>query len=344
MVKYPLVERRPVPHPTTSERPALGVIEAISAGFDVIFHHPWLLLIPLILDLFLWMGPRLQAPALYQQFEPSVRRMMSDVDTSEARLAAQELTKMVQGFFTNFNLFAWLSVWLVGVPVVNAAIDVTLRLVTGFLPVLMQVNDFGTYLVLLISLSVIGLFITSLYWAMLSGVVRDNRFQLAPWLKSTWRMWKQLLLLALTVVGMLLLSIVPLSMIMLTVGMFSPGLASLVPALMLTAVLWMLLYCVFTLHGLALYHMPLAWSVRTSILIVRTNFLPTLGLVATTMAIYVGLGLVWDNIAPDSWLRTIAMIGNAAIGTGLIMASLLYYQNRSLILFERFHWPVPAVN
>jgi hypothetical protein len=344
MVKYNLVERKPALHPTTNERPAIGVIEAISAGFDAILRRPWLLLIPVALDVFLWVGPRLQAPVLYQQFEPAIRQMMSEVNTSEARLATQELGAVMQSFFTRFNLFAWLSVWLVGVPVVNAGADATLTLVTGALPTLIQVDNFGTYLLLLAGLSTIGLSITGLYWAMLAGAVRGERFQPVTWLKNSLRIWKRLLLLALTVVGTLLMLFLPLSLIMLMVSMISPGLASLVPALAFTALLWVLLYCVFTVHGLAFYQMPLGWSIRTSALIVRANFMPTLGLVVTAAAIYMGLGLIWDNIASGSWLRVIALIGNAAIGTGLIMASLLYYKNRSTILFERFHWPRPDIN
>jgi hypothetical protein len=52
--------------------------------------------------------------------------------------------------------------------------------------------------------------------------------------------------------------------------------------------------------------------------------------------------LIWDGIAPDSWLRLIAIGGNAFIATGLAMASLVFYQNRSAILFERLHFPQPA--
>jgi hypothetical protein len=80
---------------------------------------------------------------------------------------------------------------------------------------------------------------------------------------------------------------------------------------------------------------------RTSALIGRAFFAPTLGLIVLSVAIYFGLGLIWDNFDPSSWLRVIAVIGNAFVATGLAMASLVYYQNRSAILFDRLHWPQP---
>ena len=52
-----------------------------------------------------------------------------------------------------------------------------------------------------------------------------------------------------------------------------------------------------------------------------------------------GLGVIWEAFAPDSWLRLIAMAGNAFVAVGLASASLIYYQNRSTILAERLHLP-----
>ncbi len=134
MVKLHLVERKPVSPSTTQQPPTLGVIDAVSAGLDAVLRHPWLLLIPLALDLFLWVGPRVQAPALYRLFEPTLRQMLTEMPSTEGRLAVQELSKLLNAFFTQYNLFSWLSVGLVGVPVVNAGIDSTLKLVTGGLP------------------------------------------------------------------------------------------------------------------------------------------------------------------------------------------------------------------
>ena len=120
------------------------MIDAVSAGLDAVLRHPWLLLIPLALDLFLWVGPRVQAPALYRFFEPTLRQMLTEMPSTEGRLAVQELSKLLNAFFTQYNLFSWLSVGLVGVPVVNAGIDSTLKLVTGGLPLVWQIDRVWT--------------------------------------------------------------------------------------------------------------------------------------------------------------------------------------------------------
>ena len=34
-----------------------GVIETLSAGYSAVNHHLWVLLLPILLDVFLWFGP-----------------------------------------------------------------------------------------------------------------------------------------------------------------------------------------------------------------------------------------------------------------------------------------------
>ena len=172
--------------------------------------------------------------------------------------------------------------------------------------------------------------------------VRGEPLQAARWLKQSFEVWKKLLLMMIVIVGLVFLSIFPLSMVMFTLGAFSAGLASLIPLLAMGVAAWIVLVCMFTPHGLVLHHMPLSRAISTSIMIVRANFAPTAGLVAIAIAVSIGMGLIWEGLAADSWLRLIAMAGNAIIGTGLIVASLLFYQNRVTILFESHHWPLPA--
>jgi hypothetical protein len=318
------------------------VIDAVSAGLDAVLRHPWLWLIPLALDLFLWIGPRVQAPALYRFFEPSLRQMLTDMPSTDGRLAVQELSKLLSAFFTEYNLFSWLSVGLVGVPVVNAGIDATLKLVTGGVPLLWQISEVDGYVLLLFLLTGLGLLISAFYWALLGRYVHGDPFQAARWFKDSLAVWKQLLLMLLLVIAAAVLALFPLSMLILTLAAIVPMLASFVPALAMAAALWIIFMCVFTPHGIALHHMPLGRAVRTSILIVRGNFLPTVQLAMVMIAISVGMNVIWGELPADSWLRLVAMVGNAIIGTGLLLASLLFYRNRVSVLFEAHHWPLPS--
>lgn len=49
------------------DRKPLGAIDALSAGFELVLRRPWILLVPLALDLFLWLGPQIQAKPVFEQ-------------------------------------------------------------------------------------------------------------------------------------------------------------------------------------------------------------------------------------------------------------------------------------
>lgn len=340
MVKSVFVERKPVTHSAVQERPTVGVIEAISAGFDRVLHQPWLMIIPIVLDVFLWVGPRMQATALYDQFAPNLKIMAADLDT-DGQLAVQEMGQLLQDFFGQFNMFSWLSVGVVGVPTVNTGIDASSPLVTGAPPTSLPIGDVKSYLLVLVVLSAIGLVLGGLFWAMLAGPVRDEPFDMAAWLRNGIAIGGQLVVLGVLTLIVVILLMIPLSFLMVTISAISLGLASFLPALLITAVVWVVFYLAFTVHGLALYRLTLNRALRISALIARLYFVPTLGLLALSMVIYFGLGLIWSLFTPDSWLRLIAMAGHAFIAASLAMASLVYYQNRSAILFDRLHLPQP---
>jgi hypothetical protein len=341
VVKLTLVERKPVTHSATQERPTVGVIEAISTGFDRVLHQPWLMIIPIVLDVFLWVGPRLQAPALYDQFAPSLKTMAADLDT-DGQLAVQEMGKLLKEFFSQFNLFSWLSVSVVGVPAVNTAIDASSPLVTGGPPTLLPLGDVKSYLLVLVALSAIGLVLGGLFWAMLAGPVRDEPFDAAAWLRNGLTIGGQLVALGVLTLIAVGLGMILLLFLMAIIGAISLELASFLPTLLITAAVWVVFYLAFTVHGLALYRLTLNRALRTSALIARVYFASTLGLAALSVVIYLGLGLIWKQFIPGSWLRLIAMAGHAFIAASLATASLIYYQNRSASLFDRLQLPQPG--
>ena len=44
-----------------------GVWSALAAGFDLTAKHPWLLLLPILVDIFIWLGPRLRFQEIIEQ-------------------------------------------------------------------------------------------------------------------------------------------------------------------------------------------------------------------------------------------------------------------------------------
>ena len=68
---------------------------------------------------------------------------------------------------------------------------------------------------------------------------------------------------------------------------------------------------------------------RASVLLMRFQFPSTVGLILVALAIYIGLGFVWNIPPNDSWLRAAGILGHAFVATGLLTATALYYLDRT---------------
>jgi len=85
----------------------LGVIACLAAGFEVLGRHLWLIALPVLLDLFLWMGPRLSVAPLIQGFLAILRSQPAY--NLEMAQQVVEGTRLLEEFAEQFNLFSLLS-------------------------------------------------------------------------------------------------------------------------------------------------------------------------------------------------------------------------------------------
>jgi hypothetical protein len=89
-----------------SARP-LGAIGSLAAGFEMLGQRLWLIALPVLLDLLLWLGPRLSIAPLLKQFVD----LLLAQPTADPRMASQvaQATQMLEQFGDQFNLFSLLT-------------------------------------------------------------------------------------------------------------------------------------------------------------------------------------------------------------------------------------------
>src|SRR5215211_467087 len=96
--------------------PPPGVIGSLKAGFDVVAGHVFLILIPLLLDLFLWLGPRLSVskvlgPVYSLLFEQARRGLTTPDDVQRIATIQGLFNELLQRFY----LFCLIVIgWAVG--------------------------------------------------------------------------------------------------------------------------------------------------------------------------------------------------------------------------------------
>ena len=328
MVEWLVVNTRPSrsaypPARQQADRP-IGIIQSLASGFDLVTRYPALMLLPVLLDVFLWLGPRLSAYPLFRAYldflhSPEMQAFLAPNSPQQM----EQMQELLDQAGQMFNLFWWLSPILLGVP--GLMVGVPANKIPSGAPATWQVSNVLVYLALFVGLSLAGLALSAVYWAMLASRVRGERLDLVRIGSLWWGLCKVTLLLivAVLVVGL------PTFLAALVVSLFNMVVAQIVLMLGASLLLWLGFYLTFVLHGIALRDWRVFQSARASALLVRTQFPPTMGLVILAVGIYIGLGYVWNIPTSDSWLRAAGILGNAFTATGVLAATALYYMNRT---------------
>ncbi|HMK08741.1 MAG TPA: hypothetical protein VK449_06875 [Anaerolineales bacterium] len=307
-------------------------MRALATAFDRMAARPYLVLPALALDLFLWLGPRLNLASVFNAVAASLAAPAS----GPAELANQvAMAKdMLTTFGAQFNLFSALSTFPVGVPSLMSALMPSTSPLGE--PRQVPLSDPGSILLAWIALTVVGLGMASLYHAAISRAAS----QASP-VGQPWMLWlKVMAMAALTYFGLAAIaggSLVAASL----VTLITPFLGTGVAFLGFTFLFWLAVYLVFTPHGLIRYRLGLLASMRESVRIVRRDFFPVVGLLATLAVLSWVTGLVWELPAADSWFGGLAILGHAFVSAVLLVASYIFYVGRREALVASQRPPAP---
>jgi hypothetical protein len=347
-----------------SARP-LGVIGSLAAGFEMLGQRLWLIALPVLLDLLLWLGPRLSIAPLLKQF---VALLLAQ-PTADPTMAPQvaQATQMLEQFGDQFNLFSLLTALpLLNVPSLLAQhVPGSVSPLDG--PRVLLATNVLTPMAWGVVLVPMGLLLGFLYLNSLARQVRalrssdeeeralspagslspsaDRRSEAegpalpvpsgvegsvaeVPAMSSSLGKLLRVLLFAagLLGAGMMLL---PLWMLLVGVIMAAvPLLGLLLWSLGIGLGSYFALHLLFVVPGVLLGGRGLLRAAWESILLIHTQFSSVVALVLLVVVIYQGLGFVWSLPSGDSWALLIGILGNGCIATGLTAALFVFYQER----------------
>jgi hypothetical protein len=312
---------------TKTEHKPLNIIQALSAGFDAVTRAPQVMLLPIVLDLFLWLGPRLSARPLIEQLLDLLKSLPQPQDAA-MRAQMMQTQALLDQAGQQFNLFAWLSPTLIGVPSMMASM-LSDKQPWAQVTTVWEVNTIPVYLVLFVLFSLLGLGLSALYWSQIAQTVLRQLPGGQSWLAHAGRIWWRLILLVLMMTALAALIGMPIFFAATLAALFSPMLGQFIVVMWPAMMLWIALYLAFSIHGLALREGGFLEAVQISLLLMRAQFLPSFGLLLLGLVIYFGLDAVWTLPAGDSWLRAGGILGSAFIGSGLWCATAFFYLDRA---------------
>ncbi len=306
-----------------TEAAPLGVIDSMSAGFSAVAQKPGLLLIPLVLDLFLWLGPKLSLAPL----APELARWLRAITGATVGNSAELFQQNVAEILGSFNLFAALSTWPLGTPSLLAGNDPG----TGPLgaPLTIQVGGLDELLTWLLGLILAGLLLGSLFLGLIARRIGGQRAGFKGWVRLVWLYWARIVAFVFVVlVGAFLLS-VPFFLAMEIVAMVLAPLASLLLLVGVGMGMWGLFHLFFAVHGILLDGLTVPEAIGNSVALVRRYRFSSVGLLLVAVIISLGLSTIWNMPPSKSWLRLVAITGNAFVDTGLAAATFVFYRERT---------------
>ena len=324
----------------------MSVIGCLTIGFEIVSRHLWLIALPMLFDLFLWLGPRLSVAPLLRQFT-SLLLAQPAPDQTMAR-QVEQAAQLLEQLGEQFNLLSLSST----LPLLNVP-SLLARHTPGMLsplgePHVILVTGVFALVGWGIVMVPIGLSVGFLYLNSVAHRVRAARpageqdttpgetegVEQAAMVSSGTGKLVRVLLFA---TGLLAAGTVLVPLWALLVGMtltIAPLLGLLVWAFSLGLGSYFALHLLFVVPGVVLGGRGLLRATWESIMLIHTQFPSVVGLVMLTVLIYQGLSYVWSLPSADSWSLLVGILGNGCIATGLTAATFVFYQERVGYLTE----------
>jgi hypothetical protein len=330
----------------------LGVIDSLSKGFSTISRHLWILLIPILLDVFLWLGPQASIEELVMGTFQAVEQELATLSVQDTELL-RAFQDTLQEVIPRYNAFSMLRVGMLGVPSLliwggarlgspstYESLWVAFLGITNMPDLLVSVSDAefirsstwqiggeGVWLLLSLGLTLAGIAIGCVFMTAMSRSVSESQEGFAFWRRVLKTATRFVLFWLLRLVVLVALGI-PFMLVFSVLSMLSLGLAALFSTIILGMITWLSFYLIFFIASLVSNDITIWQALWNSFNVVLRNFWSTVWLFVLINLIGGGMTILWQQLSTGSWWTLLAIVGNAYIGTSLVAASLIFYRDR----------------
>jgi len=303
--------------------PPPGVIGSLRAGFDAITAHIGLILLPLGLDLLLWLGPRVSVNRLMQPVLAEISHLAPTAGLKPGDVSS--ILDLYKTLLERFNLLVSIRTLPVGIS----------SLMSGRMPLLsplgapttLQVDSAGQLVGLFLILTLIGWSLGGLYFYRVSRLVTSKPGAGSP--PSPGRAVTQTILYSL-IWTILIWSVgLPVLFILTLAFAVNSWLGQGLLLFLGFASLWLLVPLFFSPHGMYLRRQNALASFLGGFRLTRFTLPSSSLFVLAVFLVGAGLNLLWAVPAEDSWLTLVGILGHAFITTALLASSFVYYQDMS---------------
>jgi hypothetical protein len=314
-----------------------GVLATISAGFDLTARHLWLIVLPVVLDLFYWLGPQLRFQKLIERLFQNLNEQLLEMQPAEAEvleLGAQLVDAAPQA--TQTNLFTTLTVQLIGVPALMVGlVPETTPLTTQ----VFEVNNWSTWLGMFLIFSLMGLLLTALFYTLVAVAISKqtpemNQLNAVQWGNRILSSWLRLIGLALIFLFIVMILYIPLSFIGTILLLINNTLGLIALLVGLFIIIWVIIALSMAPYGIVLNGRPLLRAIVESVRLVQAYLPFVIYLLVTVLLIGAILDWLLFTVENGTWLTLVNIVGHAFVSTALVAAVFIFYRDRYTVMFD----------
>jgi hypothetical protein len=304
--------------------PPPGIINSLKAGFDAIAAHIHAIFLPLLLNLFFWLGPRLRIDVFFNTIKANWISMWQAGGIPEAEI--QRMVDAYEQILPTINFFWFVRTLPIGI---SSLIFSDVNGSTPFgNPIVLQanlVNLVGWFFLL----TLIGWVGGALYFR---GVARIAMAGSEDSSIGSLRAMVQTVLLSITFTILAFVIVIPLILVVTLVTQFNQFLGNIFVLVLSLLSMWLIVPLFFWPHGLFVKKQNFITSIITSIQMARFT-LPTSSMfILTVFLLTVGLNYLWAIPPQNSWMTLFGIFGHAFVTTALLAASFIYYRDMNIWL------------
>ncbi|HEX5690313.1 MAG TPA: hypothetical protein VFX76_09950 [Roseiflexaceae bacterium] len=324
---------------TITKPQTASLIDTFSEGYRAVNRRPWLIIVPILVNLYIWFGTQLSFEPLLVNLTDVLRlsvgateagslqtqpldglRTLSVVDMRQFVAVLNYIPLTIYAFNQNGTGGGALSLPM-ALPVPQwLGADQTSMIV---------IDNVGGALLAFVVLNAVALPLSVAFLTSVAEAVRGDRTSAATWLRRMWRAVLALLGCIGILVGIGLALGLPFLFFATLLAWLSPAIAFVVLVLMWLALLWARIYLGFAREAIVISGVGPLRALHASFNIVRRNMMGTLGFLALSWLIAVGSGVLWLTLAQGSTVGLlVAIIGSAYLGSGLLAARMAFYRER----------------
>ncbi len=308
-----------------------SLLGSLRKGFDAIANHVFIILIPIALDTFLWLGPRLKVTRLVEGLLSTWNEFYSSGPTpNEEALRVGQLVWSALG--ERLNLFVFLRSYPVGVFSLMAGIQPVNSPLSE--PIVIQASSLKTVLLAWLACSLVGILAASIYFTLVAQAAVQGGINWIDSLKSWLRHSLQVMLLTVFWFSLIAMVGLPCSCLISFLTFGNLAAAQFGILVLMGVLVWLLFPLVFSPHGIFVNRDDVLKSIKQSIQLTRFTFPNTLFFLLIIFAIGEAMDIIWRFPKETSWMMLIGIAGHGFINSALLATTFIYYRDATLWVNE----------